>query len=156
MLTVGCGTVHILVIEDESKLAAAISHGLQAEGYAVAAAHSGEAGLKLLRENQFDLLLLDVMLPRKGGIETLRDLRRDGFKMPVLILTSRDSIDDRVLGLDAGADDYLVKPYAFPELLARGPRPLAEKQARIRFTTPSRGPGDGFESKDGRPERQGA
>jgi DNA-binding response OmpR family regulator len=111
--------VHILVIEDESKLAAAISQGLQAEGYAAATAHSGEAGLKLLRENQFDLLLLDVMLPRKGGIETLRDLRRDGFKMPVLILTSRDSIDDRVLGLDAGADDYLVKPYAFPELLAR-------------------------------------
>jgi two-component system, OmpR family, copper resistance phosphate regulon response regulator CusR len=117
--TVGCGTVHILVIEDETKLAAAISQGLQAEGYAIAAAHSGEAGLKLLRENQFDLLLLAVMLPRKGGIETLRDLRRDGFKMPVLILTSRDSIDDRVLGLDAGADDYLVKPYAFPELLAR-------------------------------------
>jgi two-component system copper resistance phosphate regulon response regulator CusR len=119
MSTVGCGIVRILVIEDEIKLAAAISQGLQTEGYAVDTAHSGEAGLKLLREIQFDLLLLDVMLPRKGGIETLRDLRRDGFKMPVLILTSRDSIDDRVLGLDAGADDYLVKPYAFPELLAR-------------------------------------
>ncbi len=111
--------MRILVVEDERKLAEAIAEGLQANGYVAAAAHSGEAGLNLLHEGQFDLVLLDVMLPRQSGFDVLRELRRDGFKLPVLILTSRDSIDDRVLGLDAGADDYLVKPFAFPELLAR-------------------------------------
>lgn len=111
--------MQILLIEDERKLATAIAEGLQGEGYAVSVAHSGESGSKLLRQGKFDLVLLDVMLPRKGGLETLRDLRREGFRVPVLVLTSRDSVDDRVLGLDAGADDYLVKPFAFPELLAR-------------------------------------
>ncbi len=111
--------MNILVIEDERKLASAIAEGLQGEGYTVAMAHSGEAGSKLLQDGSCDLLLLDVMLPRQGGLETLRSLRRNGFKIPVLLLTSRDSIEDRVLGLDAGADDYLVKPFAFPELVAR-------------------------------------
>lgn len=111
--------MQILVIEDERKLAEAISEGLRGNGYDVSTAQSGEMGLKLLRGSPFELILLDVMLPRQGGLETLRDLRRDGYKLPVLILTSRDSIEDRVLGLDAGADDYLVKPFAFPELLAR-------------------------------------
>ena len=116
-----CFAAHmqILLIEDERKLAAAIGDGLRGEGYVVAIAHSGESGARLLRQSQFDMVLLDVMLPRKGGLETLRDLRRDGFRLPVLVLTSRDAVDDRVLGLDAGADDYLVKPFAFPELLAR-------------------------------------
>jgi DNA-binding response OmpR family regulator len=111
--------MHILLIEDEQKLAGAVAEGLRSEGYAVAVAHSGETGSKILHEGQFDLVLLDVMLPRQGGLETLRGFRRDGYRLPVLLLTSRDSIDDRVLGLDAGADDYLVKPFAFPELVAR-------------------------------------
>jgi DNA-binding response OmpR family regulator len=111
--------MQILVIEDELKLARAISEGLQGEGYAVEIAHSGEEGLQFIHGKQFDLLLLDVMLPRQSGLETLRDLRQHSFRFPVLILTSKDSIEDRVLGLDAGADDYLVKPFAFPELLAR-------------------------------------
>jgi DNA-binding response OmpR family regulator len=111
--------MQILVIEDERKLAGAIAEGLRGNGYIVATAYTGEAGYKLLRDSRFDLVLLDVMLPRQSGLETLRLLRRDGYKLPVLILTSKDSIEDRVLGLDAGADDYLVKPFAFPELLAR-------------------------------------
>ena len=111
--------MHILVIEDERKLAEAIGEGLRADGYGATVAHTGENGLKRLHEQPFDLVLLDVMLPRRSGLETLRLLRRDGFKLPVILLTSRDSIEDRVLGLDVGADDYLVKPFAFPELLAR-------------------------------------
>ncbi len=111
--------MQILIIEDERKLAEAVLEGLLTVGYAASAAHTGEAGLDLLRKQTFNLVLLDIMLPRQNGLETLRTVRRDGFKLPVLILTSRDSIDDRVLGLDAGADDYLVKPFAFPELLAR-------------------------------------
>jgi two-component system, OmpR family, copper resistance phosphate regulon response regulator CusR len=111
--------VKILLVEDERKLAEAVSEGLQSEGYAVMLSPSGEHALARIRAHSFDLVLLDVMLPERSGLEVLSDLRRTGFKAPVLILTSRDSIEDRVLGLDAGADDYLVKPFAFPELLAR-------------------------------------
>jgi two-component system, OmpR family, copper resistance phosphate regulon response regulator CusR len=111
--------LRILVIEDERKLAGAIAEGLEGNGYEVALADSGEMGIKQLRNAAFDLVLLDVMLPRQGGLETLREMRRSGLRTPVLMLTSRGSVDDRVRGLDAGADDYLVKPFAFPELLAR-------------------------------------
>jgi two-component system copper resistance phosphate regulon response regulator CusR len=111
--------MHILIIEDERKLAQAIATGLEETGYTAKVVHTGEAGLRLIHEEPFDLILLDVMLPRVSGLETLREMRRDGFKIPVLILTSRGSVDDRVRGLDSGADDYLAKPFAFPELLAR-------------------------------------
>lgn len=109
----------ILLVEDERKLAEAVAEGLQGEGYAVTVAPSGEDALSSVRRLHFDLVLLDVMLPRRSGLDLLADMRRTGLNVPVLILTSRDSIEDRVLGLDAGADDYLVKPFAFAELLAR-------------------------------------
>ena len=111
--------MQILIVEDESKLANALQQGLAEEGYAAAIALSGEEALCWLERNTPDLLLLDVMLSKRNGLSVLREMRRDGFKTPVLLLTALDSVEDRVLGLDAGADDYLVKPFAFPELLAR-------------------------------------
>jgi two-component system copper resistance phosphate regulon response regulator CusR len=109
----------ILVIEDEPKVARALGDGLGAEGYAVDVAHTGEEGFYLVCSKSYDLLLLDRMLPGRDGLEILQTLRARGFLLPVLVLTARDGVSDRVAGLDAGADDYLVKPFAFPELLAR-------------------------------------
>jgi two-component system, OmpR family, copper resistance phosphate regulon response regulator CusR len=109
----------ILVVEDEIKLASAIAEGVQENGYEATVVHSAEAGLALLQERKFDVILLDVMLPRLGGLEMMRSLRRNAVKTPVLILTAKGELDDRVRGLDAGADDYLAKPFAFTELLAR-------------------------------------
>jgi DNA-binding response OmpR family regulator len=111
--------LNILLVEDERKLAEAVAEGLQGEGYAVTHAPTGEHALGCIRSSQFDLILLDLMLPMRSGLEVLRELRKSGVVVPVLILTSRDSIEQRVLGLDSGADDYLVKPFAFAELLAR-------------------------------------
>jgi DNA-binding response OmpR family regulator len=111
--------MQILIVEDESKLAGALQQGLAEEGYAAEVALSGEDALRWLERNTPDLMLLDVMLSKRNGLSVLREFRRDGFKTPVLLLTALDSVEDRVLGLDAGADDYLVKPFAFPELLAR-------------------------------------
>jgi two-component system, OmpR family, copper resistance phosphate regulon response regulator CusR len=129
--------MRVLFIEDERKLASAVSGGLTAEGYAVTAANTGEEGFYLLNVQEFDLVLLDLMLPKRSGIEVLKDIRKCGIKIPVLILTSRDSIEDRVQGLDAGADDYLVKPFALPELLARVRallrRGKTEAPARLNF-----------------------
>ncbi|MGE3258947.1 MAG: response regulator [Geobacter sp.] len=109
----------ILVVEDEHKIAEALKRGLEAEGYQVVTASTGEDGFFCLSSEPFDLLLLDLMLPGRDGLEILTTLRAKGFTLPVLVLTGRDTVEDRVLGLDSGADDYLVKPFAFPELLAR-------------------------------------
>jgi len=111
--------VRILVIEDEQKLARALQEGLQAVQCAVTLARTGEEGYYLVQTEVFDLVILDVMLPGRSGLEILTTIRQHGFKTPVLMLTARDAIEDRVRGLDTGADDYLVKPFAFPELLAR-------------------------------------
>ncbi|MGA2115020.1 MAG: response regulator transcription factor [Bryobacteraceae bacterium] len=111
--------MHILVVEDELKMARALHDGLEADGYSVRVAHTGEEGFYLIHAQPFDLAILDVMLPGHDGLEILSTLRRRGIRTPVLLLTARDTVEDRVRGLDAGADDYLVKPFAFPELLAR-------------------------------------
>jgi DNA-binding response OmpR family regulator len=111
--------VRILVIEDEQKLSKALREGLEAEQYGVAVAGTGEEGFYLFQTEPFDLVILDVMLPGRNGFEILETIRQHGFKTPVLMLTARDTIEDRVRGLDTGADDYLLKPFAFPELLAR-------------------------------------
>lgn len=111
--------MHILVIEDEKKVAEALRKGLEAEHYEVTVAHTGEEGFFQLNAGVFDLVLLDLMLPGRDGIEILTTIRKRGIETPVLILTARDAVEDRVLGLDSGADDYLAKPFAFPELLAR-------------------------------------
>lgn len=109
----------ILVVEDEKKVATALKEGLEAEHYKVTVAHTGEEGFYLVSSQTFDLVLLDLMLPGRDGIEVLKTLRDHELHTPVLVLTAKDAVEDRVLGLDSGADDYLVKPFAFPELLAR-------------------------------------
>ncbi len=111
--------VRVLIVEDERKLAQVLSSALQSEHYEVVVATTGEDGFYRANAERFDLVLLDLMLPGRGGLEILQTLRQRHIDTPVLILTARDGIDDRVIGLDLGADDYLVKPFALPELLAR-------------------------------------
>jgi len=111
--------LRVLLIEDDAKTARALAHGLRGEGFEAATAKTGEDVFFLLSRESFDVVVLDWMLPGRDGIEVLRTLRGRGSKTPVLLLTARDAVDDRVLGLNAGADDYLVKPFAFAELLAR-------------------------------------
>lgn len=111
--------MHLLVIEDENKVAQALQEGLEAQHYEVTVAQTGEDGFYEASAQAFDLIVLDLMLPGRNGIEILRTLRRQDVQTPVLILTAKDAVEDRVTGLDSGADDYLVKPFAFPELLAR-------------------------------------
>ena len=111
--------MRILVVEDERKLAQVLGSALQAEHYEVVVAPTGEDGFFRANAETFDLVVLDLMLPGRNGLEILEALRKRKVHTPVLILTARDSIQDRVLGLDRGADDYLVKPFALPELLAR-------------------------------------
>ena len=111
--------MRILVVEDEAKVAKALREGLEAEHYEVRVARTGEEGFYLLNAETFDLVVLDLMLPGHDGLEILRTVRKRGLSTLVLILTAKDAVEDRVLGLDSGADDYLVKPFAFPELLAR-------------------------------------
>lgn len=111
--------MRVLVVEDEHKIAEALKKGLEAEGYQVMTAASGEDGYFRITTEEYDLMLLDLMLPGRDGIEILKTIRSKGISTPILLLTGRDTVEDRVLGLDSGADDYLVKPFAFPELLAR-------------------------------------
>lgn len=111
--------MRILIVEDERKVAQALREGLEGESYSVAVAHTGEDGFFLANSEEFDLVVLDIMLPGRSGIEVLAAMRNRGMRTPVLMLTARDAIEDRVLGLDAGADDYVVKPFVFAELSAR-------------------------------------
>lgn len=111
--------VRILVVEDEQKVANALKEGLESERYEVVVAPTGEDAFFRVNTEKFDLILLDLMLPGRDGIEILTTIRKRGLETPVLVLTARDTLQDRVFGLNSGADDYLVKPFAFAELLAR-------------------------------------
>jgi heavy metal response regulator len=111
--------MRVLVVEDEKKVARFIQQGLEEEHYAVDVAHDGERGLQMAEAENYDLLILDVMLPKMSGIEVVKALRAKPKTTPVLLLTAKTSTEDKVAGLDSGADDYLTKPFAFEELLAR-------------------------------------
>jgi two-component system copper resistance phosphate regulon response regulator CusR len=111
--------MRLLIIEDDAKTADALESGLRIDGFAVTLARTGEQGFLLLTSQSFDLVVLDWMLPDRDGIEILKAARARGIRTPVLLLTARDAIADRVMGLESGADDYLVKPFAFAELIAR-------------------------------------
>ncbi|HUL43254.1 MAG TPA: response regulator transcription factor [Bacteroidota bacterium] len=111
--------MRILVVEDERKVANFLQQGLQEEGFEVEVAYDGEEGSLNVQQKQFDLILLDILLPKKDGVTLVKEMRSRQITTPVLMLTAKSSIDNRVEGLDAGADDYLAKPFAFEELLAR-------------------------------------
>jgi two-component system copper resistance phosphate regulon response regulator CusR len=111
--------MRILVVEDEVKVAKALKEGLEDERYEAIIAHTGEDAFFRINTEQFDVILLDVMLPGRDGLQILTSIRKHGINTPVLLLTARDTLDDRVAGLNSGADDYLVKPFAFAELVAR-------------------------------------
>lgn len=109
----------ILVVEDEKKVASFIKKGLEEEYYSVDLAYDGKEGLKFALNGEYDLMILDIMLPVRDGISLLKDIRSEKINSPVLLLTAKDTVSDKVEGLDSGADDYLTKPFAFEELLAR-------------------------------------
>jgi DNA-binding response OmpR family regulator len=111
--------VRILVVEDEQKVANALREGLQGEKYEVVVERTGEGAFFRMTTESFDAILLDLTLPGRDGLEILKAMRERGMKTPVLVLTARDTLQDRIIGLDSGADDYLIKPFAFAELLAR-------------------------------------
>ncbi len=111
--------MRVLVVEDSRRLAGIIKRGLLEEGYAVDNAYDGEEAEYMAETTPFDIIVLDIMLPKKDGVAVCRDLRAKAVNTPILMLTAKDSVEDRVTGLDSGADDYLVKPFAFSELLAR-------------------------------------
>ncbi len=123
--------MRILLVEDEARVAAFIAKGLRENAYAVDLASDGERAVYLATVNEYDLVILDVMLPIKDGHAVCRELRAAGFRTPILMLTARDAVDDRVAGLDSGADDYLAKPFDFKELLARL-RALARRPREVR------------------------
>ena len=111
--------MRILVVEDSRRLAGIIRRGLQEDAYAVDNAYDGEEAQYMAETTHFDLIVLDIMLPRKDGVTVCRELRAKGINTPILMLTAKDTTEDKVTGLDSGADDYLVKPFAFTELMAR-------------------------------------
>lgn len=111
--------MRVLIVEDERKISAYVKRGLEEQGYAVDAAYTGREALDWAETVTFDLIVLDILLPEMNGLDVCRELRQRGLRTPVLMLTARDAVDDRVGGLDAGADDYLIKPFALKELLAR-------------------------------------
>ncbi|TNF49957.1 MAG: response regulator transcription factor [Deltaproteobacteria bacterium] len=111
--------MRILVVEDEKKVASFIQRGLEGEGFSVEVAYDGESGVEMGSQSSFDLILMDVMLPKMDGLQAIQALRENGVESPVLCLTAKDTVEDIVAGLDSGSDDYLTKPFAFAELLAR-------------------------------------
>jgi DNA-binding response OmpR family regulator len=125
--------MRVLLVEDEKKMASFIERGLKEEGYAVDICNDGEKGWEYASTNEYDVMILDLMLPKVNGLELCGKIRQGGNRTPVLMLTARDSVGDKIKGLDQGADDYLTKPFAFDELLARlrallrRPRELQEK-----------------------------
>jgi two-component system copper resistance phosphate regulon response regulator CusR len=123
--------VRILLVEDEARVAGFIAKGLREQSYAVDIARDGEEALYYAAVNQYDLVILDLLLPLKDGYTVCRELRSSGFAAPILMLTARDAVDDRVAGLDSGADDYMPKPFDFKELLARL-RALARRSSNLR------------------------
>ena len=123
--------MRILLVEDDKRIANFVSRGLRENAYAVDAALDGEEGLYLASINRYDAIILDVMLPVKDGFTVCRELRKDNIKTPILMLTARDAIDDKISGLDFGADDYLTKPFEFRELLARL-RALLRRSGEVR------------------------
>ncbi len=123
--------VRIMVVDDDTRLCSIVKRGLFEEAYAVDVAHDGEEGQYLAEINPYDLIILDIMMPKKDGVQVCRDLRSQRLNTPILMLTARDTVGDRVTGLDAGADDYLVKPFAFTELLARV-RALLRRESMFR------------------------
>ena len=126
--------MRILVVEDDKKVAGFIKKGLEEESYAVDVAYDGEDGLHFGSEGQYDLLILDIMLPKIDGLEILSQLRDQGKDTPILLLTAKDAVDDKVAGLNKGADDYLTKPFAFSELLARVRVLLRRGKAEVKTT----------------------
>lgn len=125
--------MHILVVEDEKKVARFIQQGLEEEHYTVDVAYDGDKGLQQAESEDYDLLILDVMLPKRSGIELTKGYRAGGRTAPILMLTAKTTTDDKVAGLDSGADDYLTKPFAFAELLARV-RSLLRRGAKEKST----------------------
>jgi len=125
--------MRILIVEDEKKLASFIRRGLKERNYAVDIAYDGDEGLFLAESNPYDVIILDVMLPLKDGFSICRQLRKEKIEAPILMLTARDEVEDKINGLDAGADDYLTKPFAFGELLARV-RALVRRKHGVKTT----------------------
>ncbi|MBF0512034.1 MAG: response regulator transcription factor [Candidatus Omnitrophica bacterium] len=123
--------MRILVIEDEVKIAQFIKRGLKEEGYAIDTAQDGQEGYSLAGSNEYDAIILDLMLPKMDGLTLCKTLRKEGNQTPIIMLTAKDTVKDKVKGLDSGADDYLAKPFAFEELLARLRVMLRKKDGRL-------------------------
>src|SRR5437667_572737 len=126
--------MRVLLVEDEKKVASFIKKGLEEEQYQVDVAHDGEEGLRKTLVDEHDLIILDILLPRRDGMSVLREIREQHIETPVLMLTAKDSVEDRVAGLNSGCDDYLPKPFAFQELLARS-RALLRRKTSDRGVT---------------------